>query len=361
MSIDLLYHSIEEDTSTSPFNRIEECVEGNAVDIVCPYLNTEVLEGITGLADSWRLITDMDEWLRTQSDRKRIREFVHRHHSGIRDCRGLHAKVILTDDSAIIGSANFTHSGLSRNTEMSVLIKDVPELGELEDWFEQLWRHTEPVDKSAVGKIIDRDDSSSTAFQRERRLPDAGPTVRASIDFLTPDVSTDRSEHQRLVEQVQKAPNREWTHRYFDLMKELIEFTGLEEEDPRIATTIPKSYPRLPVNVNQRYVLAAFLESQKVGMMLPADSESVETHGEYISDFGTFSTASDEDPYWFEFPGDPYEFVTPELRQDWKTAVLNERDRGNHSPYRKYHKAPSYKAAVNIDYREQILSEAFDT
>lgn len=361
MSINLLYHPIEEDSSTSPFNQIKKYVEGNTVDIVCPYLNTEILEGITGLADSWRLVTDMDEWLRTQSDKKRIREFVHSHHSAIRHCRGLHAKVILTDDSAIIGSANFTYSGLSRNTEMSVLIKDAPEINELQDWVEQLWTHTDPVDKATLDKVIDTGDSSSTSIQQEIRLPDAGPTVRTSIEFLTPNVSTDQSEHQRLVEQVQKAPNREWTHRYFDLMKELIEFTGLEEDDSQIATTIPKSYTRLPVNVNQRYVLAAFLGSNKIGMMLPADSEAVNTHAKYISDFGTFTTASDKDPYWFEFPGDPYEFITPELQQDWKTAVLNERDRGNHSPYRKHHKASSYKAAVNIDYRKQVLSEAFST
>jgi len=359
--MDLLYHPIEGDTSISPFSRIEDCVDGNSVDIVCPYLNTKVLEEITGLAESWRLITDTDEWLRIQSDTKRIREFISRNHAAIHDCRNLHAKVILTDDNAVVGSANVTYSGLSRNTEMSVLIEDEPEVAELQSWFEQLWGHTEPVDKGAVDEIIESEDTSSTTNQRNRRMPDTGPTIRATIDFLSPDISTDQSTDERLVQQVQNAPSQEWVHRYFDLAKELIEFTGLEANDPRIATTIPKSYPRLPVNVNQRYVLVAFLRSEKVGMMLPADSEAVDSYTEYISDFGAFSTSSDEDPYWFEFPGDPYTFITPELRQDWKTAVLNERDRKKSSPYRNHHKPSSYKAAIDIDYREQVLSEAFST
>lgn len=53
---------------------------------------------------------------------------------------GLHTKLYLIDDrTAILGSANFTESGMSKNIELSLYIEDEPELFDfLQKYFEKL-------------------------------------------------------------------------------------------------------------------------------------------------------------------------------------------------------------------------------
>jgi hypothetical protein len=51
-------------------------------------------------------------------------------------------------------------------------------------------------------------------------------------------------------------------------------------------------------------------------MILPPESHALDELSEFVSDFGSFSTDSDEDPYWYEFPGDPDDFISEEIEQD---------------------------------------------
>ncbi len=52
---------------------------------------------------------------------------------------GLHTKLYLIDDSdAIVGSANFTESGLNRNIELSILFNDEPVVKDLNDYFDEI-------------------------------------------------------------------------------------------------------------------------------------------------------------------------------------------------------------------------------
>ena len=52
----------------------------------------------------------------------------------------MHTKLYLIDDrTAILGSANFTESGMSKNIELSLYIEDEPELFDfLQKYFEKL-------------------------------------------------------------------------------------------------------------------------------------------------------------------------------------------------------------------------------
>ncbi|MFB6134433.1 MAG: phospholipase D-like domain-containing protein [Halanaeroarchaeum sp.] len=360
--IELIYHEWGSDNpGGSPFDRIEDLVRDAPVDIVCPYLSLDVVRRIAVLADSWRLITDTGEWVRTQSNRDDIRAFIDQHSNRIHDCRDLHAKVILTKKAAIVGSANFTYTGLTRNTELSVYFQQTPHVGELHDWVDGLWSRTDPVDKEALVQFTNDIGSVERTNESGVSMPETGPTNEASLEFLKPDISVEDSDHERLVDRVSTAPDREWINIYFDLIREVIEFTGLKEDDPTIATTLPRSgLSRLPVNINQRYVLTAFPEKGLTGFMLPADSTAVDELSEYISDFGAFNTSSDNDPYWFEFPENPDEFITRGFKEDWKRAIERELNRGSRSPYRRYHESLAYKAAVDPDYRNKVLKEAFD-
>lgn len=358
--MELIYHEFNDSKSSkSPFHRIEQVVKEESIDIVCPYLSLDVIERIAELADSWRLITDSSEWVQTQSNHEEIQEFIRRNRNQIHDCSSLHAKVILTENSAIIGSANFTRTGLRENTELSVLLKQKSQIRELHNWVNELWNRTYPVDEDALSDFADNAEPIDNRSRDRTSMPETGPTYNTSLDFLNPKISVEKSGHQRLVERVSEAPDREWINTYFDLMAEVIEITGIDEDDTQIATTVPKSNSRLPVIINQRYVLTAFLEKGKVGFMLPSDSNTVDTFSEYISDFGAFSTSSDNDPYWLEFPGNPNEYLTNQFKDDWKSAIKKEQQRGSHSTHRQWHQSSSYKTAINTTYRGEVLQEAF--
>ena len=67
----------------------------------------------------------------------------------------LHAKAYIFDDYSIIGSSNFTPSGLDGNTELNVLIKQGAIARDLRaNWFTKFWNHPS-VDRDYKTKLID--------------------------------------------------------------------------------------------------------------------------------------------------------------------------------------------------------------
>lgn len=362
MGIELLHHRFD-DESDSPFNdALEHTSTADSLAIACPYINLDILQELIDRADSWRLITDLQEWTRTQSadQQEAIVEFVHTHSESIHDCRDLHAKLLVGDDDAFLGSANLTDSGLKKNVELGVHFQDSGKIDELQAWFDELWAQTESSDIPQLQTYVDKTDDISET-QSTATLPDTGPSINTSLSFTEQStVSVDDGHREELIAAVEHAPSRGWIDTYFDWITKLIEFTGLDESDERIATTVP-SPRKLPVNINQRYVLTAFPKQGKIGVMLPGDSTAVEELAAYISDFGQFSIPSDSDPdpYWFEFPERLDEFLSPEIEDDWKRAVRNERSRADRSSHRDSHNPAVYRAAVDMDYRSKILDDAF--
>ncbi|MBD2773701.1 SNF2-related protein [Iningainema tapete] len=67
----------------------------------------------------------------------------------------LHAKAYIFDDYSIVGSSNFTPSGLDGNTELNVLNKQTAIARDLRtNWFEKFWNHPS-VDTDYKAKLID--------------------------------------------------------------------------------------------------------------------------------------------------------------------------------------------------------------
>ena len=72
----------------------------------------------------------------------------------------LHAKAYIFDHYSIVGSSNFTPSGISGNTELNILNKQQAIARDLrENWFEKFWKH-ESVDTDYKSKLIDALDAS---------------------------------------------------------------------------------------------------------------------------------------------------------------------------------------------------------
>lgn len=67
----------------------------------------------------------------------------------------LHAKAYIFDDYSIIGSSNFTPSGLEGNTELNVVNKERAIARDLRhNWFEKFWNHPS-VDRDYKAKLIE--------------------------------------------------------------------------------------------------------------------------------------------------------------------------------------------------------------
>lgn len=100
------------------------------------------------------------------------------HHSS-----SLHAKVLLTDTVAIIGSANFSTNGLHYEgdelagwLEAGILTDDRDVLEKVAGWFSTLWNSSFPIEESDLL-------AASTAWERSRTNRAAGPTTK-SFDQL---------------------------------------------------------------------------------------------------------------------------------------------------------------------------------
>ncbi len=362
MGIELIYHDFDDETPKSPFeDTIVRLSDGATLDIACPYLGLDVLQSITDRAQTWRLVTDVQEWFRSHSgERRGLLEFVRSNSGSIHDCRGLHAKVLVGNGAGLVGSANVTYGGLVRNPEMAVLFEDAGEVDELATWFEDIWRRTRAPDFDDLDAYLTEIELLEPEERSSPALPDTGPSIEASLQRLGEStIEVNETAHSRLVDTVSQSPSRDWMEAYFDWVAEVIECTGLDESDERIATTVPASSPRLPVNVNHRYVLAAFPQQEQIGIILPNDSKALDELEKFVSNFGPFSTNSDEDPYWFKFPGDPAEFISKDIKADWREIVRNEAQRGERSEYRHYHEPAAYRVAVDDQYRENVLDRAF--
>ena len=59
-----------------------------------------------------------------------------------------------TDGIAVVGSSNFTLSGIRDNTELNVVVHDNGgNHGDLKDWFDQLWQEAEPFDAALMEEL----------------------------------------------------------------------------------------------------------------------------------------------------------------------------------------------------------------
>ena len=164
----------------------------------------------------------------------------------------------------------------------------------------------------------------------------------------------------KLVSRLRHAPGRKWVESYFDLVKELISFTTLSDDDPRLVMSLPQG-KLLPITLNHRYVLAASIKAgPAIGFILEASySQLPEIRSraigswsfDHLRDERTFNT-----PYFLSFEEPP---DLAGFKEEWKQATLVELARRRTSPYRKYHEPLLYQVAVDPNLREIILDEAF--
>lgn len=230
----LIYHPIEASTTTvSPIDStIIDMVTSKPIKIACPYLARMPLQRMIDQCDGWQLLTDVEELLRSQgrSDREWFVQFLTKNNKHIRHCRRLHAKVIVARPQALVGSANFTLSGLNRRAEMSVLLSDQKTVDELETWFDDLWSHCSQIEGEAIANFADSipDHPSTDSDPVSLSLP-TGPQINATLKPVTTMRDGRWTEEAYLALVAEKWPNLLDSHtELLDSLKEVdaIRFSG---------------------------------------------------------------------------------------------------------------------------------------
>jgi hypothetical protein len=392
--VELIYHNPVDRSGISPFDRvIRDITEDEEVLIACPYIAPEYLEDVTDQTDDWFLLTDVGDWLSIHGRRNRevIHEFLVEKRDRVRHVEDLHAKVVIGDDRALVGSANFTTKGLTDRTEMFVLLDEEDTIEELTEWFETVWSIYNPPETERVQEYIETTSStpspaqtrSSVSFSSGESPGKASLVTSASSDVVVDDEHEDS--HTKLVERVSNAPGPDWIDSYFDLLDDLISVTGLSDDDPRLVTSLPQD-SRIPVSINNRYVLVAMRRAGSegrgeyrgdynervqehnrwatTGFILGSDANDVDELVELADYHFPFDPLSGEDetdtPHYVEYIGSPDKRVTREFKQAWLDAATQEVDRATSSPYKRHHESVVYEAARNQEYREKVIREAFE-
>ncbi|ELZ98081.1 hypothetical protein C440_02498 [Haloferax mucosum ATCC BAA-1512] len=374
----LVYHQRDnEGQSESPFDTtLRGIIDSDGpTRIACPYLGLSYVEALVTEADSWELLTDVEAWMGLYRGEKRteVQEFIENHHSKIHHIKGLHAKVVMNPEQALVGSANLTQTGVARRDEMGILIDDCILVSEAHEWFETLWDESDLIDTGELETLVETDSPSRLqSDSRSSSISSSAPRLSAEIPTLEseaparPEAEPKVSEmDEDLIERMAKAPDRAWINAYFDLMANLLSTLDLPESDPRLLTTMKQSN-RFAVTVNQRYVLGAFFLNQpRVGFLLPDSMEGLEEtiRNSYEEEHFQFKPLVWEDetasrPHWIEFEERPEDILSDNLRRNWMSAAIEETDRASQSSFSS-HDPRVYRLAMDTEYRERHIEAAF--
>jgi HNH endonuclease len=173
----------------------------------------------------------------------------------------------------------------------------------------------------------------------------------------------DNFHHNRLLQAIKQTPTKEWVEQYLDLIKDLLEFTGLTENDPRLSVSTTKNYG-IAINVNFRQVLTSFHKGNSwTGFLFSHDFEDLAEIAAQASISSQFKPRLEEvpgeTPHILRFDGLPKNVLTSNQNKAWERAVLIELKHGKSSPYKKYHNPAAYKAVGDLKYRALVIQEAF--
>lgn len=170
----LIYHRLDAPSATSPFDdAILEVARMGAVRIVSPYVGVAYLERIISVAGEWRLISDVEEWLSSLSVRARPKawRFICENLEHIHHCPAIHAKAVIGQSLAMIGSANLTNTGILGRTEIGILFDEPSMLLEIGAWFDGLWGQTaSPYIDETSAFIQWLDEEASRAPTRRQKV-----------------------------------------------------------------------------------------------------------------------------------------------------------------------------------------------
>jgi len=367
----LIYH--KDGIATSPFDvAITNVIRDNDISVICPYIGINYFNRIASIVKSWKLITDVEEWILSHHDEKsrlEIINFIKENKHKIHHIRNVHAKVILTGHQAIMGSANFTDNGIRSKIEISILIRDEILNSELNEWFESIWEKSKDVSLEELEKYYS---SIKTIYQNnsisDKNYSLSSPkSIRTKLVYLGLDnliiSNNDNNQEveERLIKLLKYYPNKEWIEQYFDLVKIMIDRFEIKDDDERISMVIPKSGKRLPVNIGQRWIIRPYTNGE-IGMIMPLEYNEINFEKDRANEkSGYFYTNKKQVARWIHFDRKDRLILSNQIKNYWLDAVDSELKRTKISGRRFAHQTLFFELVTNLKYRKEILSKAFNS
>lgn len=370
-----IIHHTEESAGggLSPFDTaIREIVTDESVLVACPYITLDYLESVLREADSWRLLTDTEAWLDNYAtdQREAIREFIARNHERIHDIRNLHAKAVIGETSALVGSANLTRMGIGKRDELAVRLDEPDRIAELREWFDDLWEEGSPAnldeidDRIRTSSPVPSSGGGGTSISSSARRVSASITkdeMRESNGAVAE--MGDEDAHERLVKQIAKAPSRDWMVRHLHLLEKLLSKIEISNQDPSLFMSITQD-GELHITINNRLVYGIQPFRARTLFILSINTNRIDELRAQAAYSEPFSDGSETAAYLLGFNDGLERVADPDFKREWMRAVFSELDREyGASPYRRRfsHEPIVYQAAVDHEYREGVLNEAFGT
>ncbi len=252
---------------------------------------------------------------------------------------------------------------------MGVQFEEEDLIEELQDWFLSLWSKSSSIDLDEFQDHIQSLSTTPTTHSRTTSsVTSEAPRVNASFvkqDSLSEDeIESDDEARETLVNILKMAPSQEWADSFFDLLADVIFTWELENDDPRLVTSIAQK-DRIAVSINNRYVLGAFpTDESSTGFIIEDGTKNVGSLIEAADEYMAFEALSgeneDDTPHWVEYSGYPKRMMNDSFRRGWMKAISKELERASGSPYQQYHEPLVYRMAVDETYRNRVLREAYN-
>lgn len=349
----------------SPFlDSLHATTESNLAELVCPYMSVEILDGVLTKSAKVRIITDAEAWLRAypRAKRKRILAFVRRHIHSLRHCRGVHAKVAISPQKLLFGSANFTQSGMFENEEFCAVSDASEHVTVARQWFADLWDRSHIIDLAQLRRYEASLPAKSDAeLAPARVLP---PAKRRSTQGTKNPPRPPLKSERDLVRYLKEIPDgAEWVGPYFGLIKLLYDELDLAENDPRLALTMPRTGRLLPLSVNNRYSLFPNLQDNGTGVLVLvpngiAGASGKWQGGEYDGEFDETPKDEGSPPGVMYFPSLGM-VRKPAVLSTWREGIARQLAYGKRSANRGYHSHAALRASLDLEYRREILGKAY--
>jgi hypothetical protein len=391
LGLELIFHPLGDCTEkksatfAEAIRRVLASDKSGEAHLVCPYLSCQVVSHIIHNR-VFRLVTDIQACFEAGADEP-LATFFEEHMDKVRHMPGVHAKVVTTNRAALLGSANFTRSGLGARDEMGCLIDDVYLVRTLRDWFDSLWYASRPLQKQDVlssrNRPLRRYDtvgtesicSSKALHHPARSIGWMEPgDVFTSLEHLerdsseaTPSVVTVRREREALVAQLKKLANsRAQANIIVRLLAQALELSGLSLEDGRLHLNFGKR--PICVSINQRYVAWCSVEKHIPQFGFILDSSEMANRTIHLlpgSWAGNFLKRGTDDLPTLHVPLEQLSQVSLEVLDSWRRAIRIEVDRRRRdgrpwiSGYRKHIRPYLFYVLRDESLREEILQGAF--
>jgi len=361
------------------------------VRLVSPYLGKRVLLPIIEHR-RFRLVTDLDECLAAARATDGLVSWLKKQTSAVRHLELVHAKAVLTDGAALIGSANLTTEGFCDRFEIACLIHERSLLEVLASWFEEMWRRAEPIDTQRIeaaavqARRLARDrpatisprsaDGSRGAHgtlgwmraPSPARHTDPAGVPRRNVDQHQPAEDGDDLETRSLlVSHLRKLfRSQAEAERVLELLGKALDVAALPAEDQRLHVGFGAA--PLFVTIGQRYVIWCSPEHGGIIIGLLLDDGDLAQRAASIlpgASIGHFSKKKTPDVPTLHIPLVQLPAVPPEVFESWHRGIRTEverRTRHGQVPTSSYlrNKRPFLCRAYREEQlRREILHEAF--